>query len=188
MLLELQKPPAPVALQGRLCLSGKPHEYKRSLVWLNLPYPTNWEEPKVRRPPLSISILQRRQGTPPSNLPPPIKISPFSLFVPDDGNVSFFFSPFFLFVSCSLAAMSTRVDFYSGAAWSAMPSVATRPISVVDVCCRHTLHVSWQPAVVPSASICLPLRKVCLLLLVDVLPCARKWCRFASRLSPSALR
>ena len=79
------------------------------------------------------------------------------------------------FVSCSLAAMSTQVDFYSGAAWSAMPSVATRPISVVDVCCRHTLHVSWQPAVVPSASICLPLRKVCLLLLVDVLLCARKW-------------
>ena len=81
----------------------------------------------------------------------------------------FLFAPFFLFVSCSLAAMSTRVDFDSGAAWSAMPSVATRPISVVDVCCRHTLHVSWQPAVVPSASICLPLRKVCLLLLVDVL-------------------
>ena len=78
------------------------------------------------------------------------------------------------FVSCSLAAMSTRVDFYSGAAWSAMPSVATRPISVVDVCCRHTLHVSWQPAVVPSASICLPLRKVCLLQLVDVLLSARK--------------
>ena len=46
-------------------------------------------------------------------------------------------------VSCSLAAMSTRVDFYSGAAWSAMPSVATRPISVVDVCSRHTLHGSW---------------------------------------------
>ena len=67
------KPPAPVALEGRLCQSAKPHEYKRSLVWLNLPYPTNWEEPKVRRPPLSISILQRRQGTPPSNLPPPIK-------------------------------------------------------------------------------------------------------------------
>ena len=60
LLLELQKPPAPVALQGRLCLSAKPHEYKRSLVWLNLPYPTNWEEPKVRRPPLSISILQRQ--------------------------------------------------------------------------------------------------------------------------------
>ena len=71
--------------------------------------------------------------------------------------------------------MSTRVDFYTGAAWSAMPSVATRPISVVDLCCRHTLHVSWQPAVVPSAPICLPLRKVCLLLLVDVLLCARKW-------------
>ena len=32
LLLELQKPPAPVALQGRLCLSAKPHEYKRSLV------------------------------------------------------------------------------------------------------------------------------------------------------------
>ena len=37
LLLELQKPPAPVALEGRLCQSGKPHEYKRSLVWLNLP-------------------------------------------------------------------------------------------------------------------------------------------------------
>jgi hypothetical protein len=37
LLLELQKPPAPVALQGRPCLSAKPHEYKRSLVWLNLP-------------------------------------------------------------------------------------------------------------------------------------------------------
>jgi hypothetical protein len=37
LLLELQKPPAPVALEGRLCLSGKPHEVKRSLVWLNLP-------------------------------------------------------------------------------------------------------------------------------------------------------
>ena len=61
--------------------------------------------------------------------------TPFSLFVPDDE---------MCFVSCcSLAAMSTRVDFYSGAAWSAMPSVATRPISVVDVCSRHTLHGSW---------------------------------------------
>jgi len=48
LLLELQKPPAPVALQGRLCLSGKPHEYKRSLVWLNLstcPTPPSWENP-----------------------------------------------------------------------------------------------------------------------------------------------
>ena len=35
--LKLQKPPAPVALEGRLCLSAKPHEVKRSLVWLNLP-------------------------------------------------------------------------------------------------------------------------------------------------------
>ena len=32
LLLELQKPPAPVALQGRLCRSAKPHEFKRSLV------------------------------------------------------------------------------------------------------------------------------------------------------------
>ena len=79
----------------------------------------------------------------------------------------------------AMPSVATRlvgvVDFYSGAAWSAMPSVSTRPISVVDVCCRHTLYVSWQPAVVPSASICLPLRKVCLLLLVDVLLSARKW-------------
>ena len=37
LLLELQKPPAPVALEGRLCQSAKPHEVKRSLVWLNLP-------------------------------------------------------------------------------------------------------------------------------------------------------
>ena len=57
LLLELQKPPAPVALQGRLCQSAKPHEYKRSLVWLNLPYPTKLGKPRVRRPPLSISIL-----------------------------------------------------------------------------------------------------------------------------------
>ena len=35
LLLELQKPPAPVALEGRLCLSGKPHEFKRSLITLN---------------------------------------------------------------------------------------------------------------------------------------------------------
>ena len=59
LLLELQKPPAPVALQGRLCLSGKPHEYKRSLVWLNLPYPAKLGIPRARWPPLSISILQR---------------------------------------------------------------------------------------------------------------------------------
>ena len=68
--INTSKPPAPVALQGRLCLSGKPHEYKRSLVWLNLPYPTKLGKPRVRRPPLSISILQRRQGTPQPNLPP----------------------------------------------------------------------------------------------------------------------
>ena len=78
--------------------------------------------------------------TPMHSLPPRVAAAPR----PDDGNVSFLlFSPFFVFVSCSLAAMSTRVDFYSGAAWSAMPSVATRPISVVDVCSRHTLHGSW---------------------------------------------
>mgnify|MGYP004146239151 CR=1 FL=1 len=34
--INTSKPPAPVALQGRLRLSAKPHEYKRSLVWLNL--------------------------------------------------------------------------------------------------------------------------------------------------------
>ena len=79
----------------------------------------------------------------------------------------------------AMPSVATRlvgvVDFYTGAAWSAMPSVATRLIGVVDVCCLHTLHVSLRPAVVPSASICLPLRKVCLLLLVDVLLSARKW-------------
>ena len=45
--INTSKPPAPVALQGRLCLSGKPHEYKRSLVWLNLPPPDgalSWEK------------------------------------------------------------------------------------------------------------------------------------------------
>ena len=35
--INTSKPPAPVALEGRLCRSAKPHEYKRSLVWLNLP-------------------------------------------------------------------------------------------------------------------------------------------------------
>ena len=37
--INTSKPPAPVALQGRHCLSAKPHEYKRSLVWLNWPNP-----------------------------------------------------------------------------------------------------------------------------------------------------
>ena len=57
--INTSKPPAPVALQGRLCLSGKPHEYKRSLVWLNLPDPAKLGIPRARWPPLSISILQR---------------------------------------------------------------------------------------------------------------------------------
>ena len=35
--INTSKPPAPVTLEGRLCQSAKPHEYKRSLVWLNLP-------------------------------------------------------------------------------------------------------------------------------------------------------
>ena len=47
LLLELQKPPAPVALQGRLRLSAKPHEYKRSLVWLNLPPPAKLGKPRA---------------------------------------------------------------------------------------------------------------------------------------------
>jgi len=34
LLLELQKPPAPVALQGRLCLSGKPHELNLSSLYV----------------------------------------------------------------------------------------------------------------------------------------------------------
>ena len=57
--INTSKPPAPVALQGRLCLSAKPHEYKRSLVWLNLPYLAKLGIPRAGRPPLSISILQR---------------------------------------------------------------------------------------------------------------------------------
>ena len=63
----------PVALEGRLCLSGKPHEYKRSLVWLNLPDPAKLGIPRARWPPLSISILQRRQGYPPPNRPNTLK-------------------------------------------------------------------------------------------------------------------
>jgi len=35
--INTSKPLAPVALEGRLCLSAKPHEFKRSLVWLNFP-------------------------------------------------------------------------------------------------------------------------------------------------------
>ena len=35
--ISTSKPPAPVALEGRLCQSAKPHEVKRSLVWLNWP-------------------------------------------------------------------------------------------------------------------------------------------------------
>ena len=57
--INTSKPPAPVALEGRLCQSAKPHEYKRSLVWLNLPYLAKLGIPSAGRPPLSISILQR---------------------------------------------------------------------------------------------------------------------------------
>ena len=66
------------------------------------------------------------------------------------------------------AGLGGQVDLSTGAAWAAMPSVATRLIGVVDVCCLHTLHVSLRPAAVPSASICLPLRNARLLQLVDV--------------------
>merc|ERR1712139_325024 len=45
--ISTSKPPAPVALEGRLCLSGKPHEYKRSLVWLNLPPLANLGIPRA---------------------------------------------------------------------------------------------------------------------------------------------
>ena len=75
----------------------------------------------------------------------------------------------------SVATRLSEVGFVTGAARLAMPSVATRLIGVVDVCCLHTLHVSLRSAVVPSASIRLPLRNVCLPQLVDVLPSARKW-------------
>ena len=46
--INTSKPPAPVALEGRLCRSAKPHEYKRSLVWLNLPPPTKLGIPRAR--------------------------------------------------------------------------------------------------------------------------------------------
>ena len=57
--INTSKPPAPVALEGRLCQSAKPHEYKRSLVWLNLSAHAKLGIPRARVPPLSISILQR---------------------------------------------------------------------------------------------------------------------------------
>ena len=45
--INTSKPPAPVALEGRLCQSAKPHEYKRSLVWLNLPPLANLGIPRA---------------------------------------------------------------------------------------------------------------------------------------------
>ena len=58
--INTSKPPAPVALEGRLCQSAKPHEVKRSLVWLNLPYPAKLGIPRARWPPLSISLQNCR--------------------------------------------------------------------------------------------------------------------------------
>ena len=46
--INTSKPPAPVALEGRLCQSAKPHEVKRSLVWLNLPPPAKLGIPTAR--------------------------------------------------------------------------------------------------------------------------------------------
>ena len=70
LLLILQKPPAPVALQGRLCLSAKPHEYKRSLVWLNLPPPTKLGKTQGESSHRSQSPISSGDwGSPPSNLP-----------------------------------------------------------------------------------------------------------------------
>jgi hypothetical protein len=46
LLLILQEPSAPVALQGRLCLSAKPHEFKRSLIsGSTCPLSPSWEYP-----------------------------------------------------------------------------------------------------------------------------------------------
>ena len=54
--ISTSKPPAPVALEGRLCLSGKPHEYKRSLVWLNWPNPA---EPGKTQGEIATTTLQQ---------------------------------------------------------------------------------------------------------------------------------
>ena len=73
--LVLQKTPAPVALQGRLCLSGKPHEYKRSLVWLNLPPPTKLGKPRARVATALNLQSPAVTGAPLHPTPPPPKIS-----------------------------------------------------------------------------------------------------------------
>ena len=54
--INTSKPPAPVALQGRRCLSAKPHEYKRSLVWLNWPNPA---EPGRTQGEIATTTLQQ---------------------------------------------------------------------------------------------------------------------------------
>ena len=97
--INTSKPPAPVALQGRLCLSGKPHEYKRSLVWLNLP-----PLAKLGIPRAGVATALNLQspavtGAPlhPTS-PPPKKILLFLLLCP---------SMEMGVVSCILAAMST---------------------------------------------------------------------------------
>ena len=59
LLLILQSLPPPPHQVNRRRLSTEPCEYKRSLVWLNMPDPAKLGIPRARWPPLSISILQR---------------------------------------------------------------------------------------------------------------------------------
>ena len=54
--INTSKPPAPVALEGRLCQSAKPHEVKRSLVTLNWPNPA---EPGKTQGEIATTTLQQ---------------------------------------------------------------------------------------------------------------------------------
>ena len=80
--ISTSKPPAPVALEGRLCLSGKPHEYKRSLVWLNLPPPTKLGKPRARVATALNLQSPAVTGAPLHPTSPPPKIVSFCSFFP----------------------------------------------------------------------------------------------------------
>ena len=70
LLLILQSLPPPSHLRDGFASPRSRTSTSGHLSGSTCPTPPNWEEPKARRPPLSISILQRRQGTPQPNLPP----------------------------------------------------------------------------------------------------------------------
>ena len=134
--INTSKPPAPVALQGRLCLSAKPHEYKRSLVWLNVPPPTKLGKPRARVATALNLHSPAVTGAPPFRRPAPTLLSQLKKKKKISLNEN--------------SARSTS-DLVT---WPARPCTRCRfGWPLLRGALTIALHVSLQPAAVPSATV-----------------------------------